>query len=84
MNEEIREEIYEKICDRVVKRLNAQRENLTLETKFVADLGGKSLEYAQMAQYLNAEYDVEMPYLKFSKLETLGEMVDYVVEEMGY
>lgn len=43
-------------------------------------LGIKSVQYSQLTTYLEDEFDIEVPFMKFRRKKTFGEAADYVVE----
>jgi len=78
----MREEILEAIKNYLAKIRHADPETMTEETDFSKDMGGTSLEFAQLAAYLESEYDVDLPYMAFCRKKTLGDMADFVEESM--
>lgn len=45
------------------------------------DLGVQSLQRVAMSASIEEEYDVSIPVARFGQFETLGALVDYVMEE---
>ena len=76
------EEILSAIINHLVNAKHVDGSSLNENTHFINDLGGKSLEIAHLAGFLEAEFDVDLPYMKFSKQKTLGEMARFVEESM--
>ena len=78
--------MYEEVLEAIVKYLTENRHwdeaALKEDALFVEDLGGKSLDIAHLATYLEAEFDVDVPYMKFCKQKTLGEMAKFVEKAM--
>ena len=73
----MREQIQEKMMERLkVIFPNAQ---ITEETKFESDLNAKSIQYSQITTFLEDAFDVEIPYMKFRRKETVGEAIDFVL-----
>lgn len=52
---------------------------ITDDTTF-EELHAKSVQISQITTYLEDEFDIEIPYMKFRRKKTVGEAVDYVVE----
>ncbi|MGI6333991.1 MAG: acyl carrier protein [Saccharofermentanales bacterium] len=76
------DEILDAIIERLAKTKHIQKASMSETTLFVEDLNGKSLEIAHLATFLEAEFDVDLPYMKFSKQRTLGDMARFVEESM--
>lgn len=76
----LREEIKEKLIERAAPLFGKEAEEITEEMKFVEDLKAKSVHFSQITTYLEDEFDVEIPYMKFRRKKTLGEAIDYVLE----
>jgi len=76
----LRENIYEKLVGRAAPLFGKEPEEMNEELKFVEDLDAKSVHYSQITTYLEDEFDVEIPYMKFRRKATIGEAVDYVLE----
>lgn len=74
------DKIYALLVNRVAFLFGVSLESLNENTRFVEDLNAKSVNYSQLTTYLEAELDVEIPFMKFRRNKTLGEAVDFVVE----
>lgn len=77
---EERQEILDTIIGRLKATLGQDRE--FDEDTVYADLGLKSTNYTQMLNILEDEFDVEIPYMEFKKYKTVGESVDFIVEQI--
>lgn len=76
------EEILNALIDYLTDCKKLAKESMTEDTLFQEDLGGKSVDIAHLAAFLEAEYDVDLPYMKFSKQKTLGDMARFVEQSM--
>ena len=76
------EEILNAIYGQVASMKHMGKDGLKEDMLFVEELGGKSLDVAQLASFLEGEFDVDLPYMKFSKQKTLGDMARFVEESM--
>jgi len=76
------EEIFETMVNHLVEVKHWDPEKMTEDALFAEDLGGKSLDLAHLATFLEAEFDVDVPYMKFVKQKTLGEMAKFVAKAM--
>ncbi|MBQ9032073.1 MAG: acyl carrier protein [Parasporobacterium sp.] len=76
------EEIFETMVNHLAEIKNWKIEDMKEDALFADDLGGKSLDLAHLATFLEAEFDVDVPYMKFVKQKTLGEMARFVAKAM--
>ena len=76
----LREEIYAKLVERAAPIFGMKPEEMTEDLRFVEDLKAKSVHYSQITTYLEDIFDVEIPYMKFRRNDTIGEAVDYVLD----
>lgn len=74
----MREQIQEKMMERL--KVIFPNAEITEETKFESDLNAKSIQYSQITTFLEDAFDVEIPYMKFRRKETVGEAIDFVLE----
>lgn len=72
----------EQIQEKMMERLNVIFPNskITEKTKFESDLNAKSIQYSQITTFLEDAFDVEIPYMKFRRKETVGEAIDFVLK----
>lgn len=73
----MREQIQEKMMERL--KVIFPNAEITEETKFESDLNAKSIQYSQITTFLEDAFDVEIPYMKFRRKETVGEAIDFVL-----
>lgn len=70
-------EILEKIIQRAAHIWGVAPESLNADTTF-ASMNAKSAHYSMITTTLEDAYDLEIPYLKFRRCETLGAAAEYV------
>ena len=75
-----KEAVVKKIIERCCVLFNKQPEELSEDTNFGTDLGAKSGNVSQMTNFLEDEYDVEVPYMEFRRKQTIGEAADFIIE----
>lgn len=75
----MKEKVINKIIERAISIWDVDASELSTETLF-NDMNPKSAHYAQMTTYLEDEFDIEVPYMKFKRCKTFGEAADYIVE----
>ena len=74
--------VFEKLKEILSLQLDVDAESLTLETKILDDLGADSLDVVEMLMSVEDEFDVEIPDEKIEELKTIGDVVDYIQDNM--
>ena len=74
--------IFEKIKTMLSDQLDVDAEELSLETKIAEDLGADSLDVVEMLMAIEGEFGVEIPDDEIEKLKTIGDVVDYIRNNM--
>ena len=64
------------IQDIIIRQLDVQRDQLTLEAKIMADLGADSLDVVEISMALEEHFEVTIPDEQWDKVETVGELYD--------
>jgi acyl carrier protein len=73
--------ILEKVKEILVEELDVEVENITLESKIKDDLGADSLDLFELISKIEDELDVTIEEDDYSKLVTVGNIVDYITEK---
>ena len=73
------ERVRQLICD----QLGKTPEKVTMETKIVEDLGADSLDVVEMLMSLEDEYGISLPDEVAMKLHTVGDIVNYIDENVA-
>ena len=79
-----RDEAIGKICGRLCQVFGKQPEEITENTNIFTDLGAKSTQVSQLANYLEDEYDVQIAFVKLRKCETVKDIADYLEDLCDY
>ena len=74
------EEILEKVKGIIVEQLGVADTAVTMEASFKEDLKVDSLDLFEMVMSLEDEFDVEIPTEELEKMETVGDVVEYIKE----
>ena len=72
--------MLEKMKDYISEQLDCDRDEITLETSFREDLGADSLDLFELVMNLEDEYALEIPPEDLEKMETVGDVVEYLRE----
>ena len=76
------EEVFEKVKGIVVEQLGVTEETVTMEASFIDDLGADSLDIVELIMALEEEFDMEIPDADAEKVVTVGDVVDYIKENV--
>tara|TARA_B100000315_G_scaffold154029_1_gene142577 strand:+ start:434 stop:670 length:237 start_codon:yes stop_codon:yes gene_type:complete len=71
-------EHYDKIKEIVIDKLGVDDSKITLEAKFIEDLGADSLDTVEIIMQFEEEFSIEIPDEEAEKLITVGQAVDYI------
>ena len=74
--------VFEKMKQILADQLDADIDSITLETDIQDDLGADSLDVVEMLMSIEDEFDIEIPDEQIENLKTVGQVVDYIQENM--
>lgn len=74
-----REKIQEKVIAIVAEQLGVDKEKIKLESIFAEDLKADSLDSVEIVMELEDALDITIPDEDTEKLQTVGDIVDYIV-----
>lgn len=77
-----REEVLAKMIEFAAMAFHADAANITESTNIADELGVSSQQRVAMSASIENEFDVMIPVARFGKFETIGALVDFVMEEM--
>ena len=70
--------ISEKVKDIIVEQLGVNPEQVTETASFIEDLGADSLDTVELVMAFEEEFGVEVPDEDAEKLQTVGNVVEYI------
>ncbi len=70
--------VFEKIKQILAEQLDADIEQMTMDTRIGEDLGADSLDVVEMLMAIEDDFDVEIPDEDIEGLKTIGDVVDYI------
>lgn len=76
------EEIFEKVKSIIVDQLGAEESAITLEASFIDDLEADSLDIVELIMGIEEEFGIEIPDADAEKVVTVGDVVDYIKENV--
>ena len=74
--------VFEKMKKILAEQLDADADSITLETDIQDDLGADSLDVVEMLKSIEDEFEIEIPDEKIESLKTVGQVVEYIQENM--
>jgi acyl carrier protein len=77
-----RDELFEKIKGVIVEQLGVDEDDVAEEASFVDDLGADSLDIVELVMALEEEFGVSIPDEQAEKIKTVGDAVDFIVENV--
>ncbi len=76
-----REEILAKVKSVVADKLNVGEDQVTVDAKFVEDLGADSLDQVELIMALEDDFDLKIPEEEAEELVTVGTAIDYILSK---
>ena len=76
------EEVYNKVKDIIVEQLGVAETAITPEASFIDDLGADSLDIVELIMAFEEEFDLEIPDSDAEKVVTVGDVVEYIKENV--
>ena len=76
------EEILEKVKKVIIDLLPISEESITLESRFIDDLQADSLDLVELIMGIEEEFNIEIPDEDAEKVVTVGDVVDYIKENV--
>ncbi len=76
------EEVFEKVKAIIVEQLGVADTSVEMDSSFIDDLGADSLDIVELVMALEEEFDLEIPDTDAEKVVTVGDVVDYIKENV--
>ena len=76
-------ENYEKVKEIVIDKLGVDDSKITMEAKFIDDLGADSLDTVELIMQFEEEFGIEIPDEEAEKLHSVGQAVDYISAKLN-
>lgn len=71
-------DIFSKVKEIIVNELSVDEEAITMEARFIEDLGADSLDTAELIMKFEEVFDLSIPDDEAEKLRTVGDAVRYL------
>ena len=69
---------FDKIKAILAEQLDADIDEMTMDTKIKKDLGADSLDVVELLMSIEDEFSVEIPDEEIENIKTIGELVEYI------
>ncbi len=75
--------IEERIREIIADQLGVEVDKVTPEAKFIEDLGADSLDVVELIMAFEEEFGIEIPDEDAEKIQTVGDVINYLKEKVG-
>lgn len=75
--------MLEEVKELIIEQLDVEREEITLESKFVEDLGADSLDLMELASSFEEKYEVTIDKEELKKIVKVGDIVELIKIKKG-
>ena len=75
--------LEERIKEIIADQLGVEQEKIIPEAKFVEDLGADSLDVVELIMAFEEEFGIEIPDDDAEKIQTVGDVINYLKEKVG-
>ena len=76
-------ENYDKIKEIIIDKLGVEEGKITMEAKFIDDLGADSLDTVELIMQFEEEFGIEIPDDEAEGLLSVGQAVDYITNKLN-
>ena len=76
-------EHFDKVKEIIVDKLGVEDGKITMEAKFIDDLGADSLDTVELIMQFEEEFGIEIPDEDAERLLSVGEAVDYINQKLN-
>ena len=76
-------EHYDKVKEIIIDKLGIEAEKITIEAKFIDDLGADSLDTVELIMQFEEEFGIEIPDDDAEGLLSVGQAIDYIANKLS-
>lgn len=74
--------VFDKIKEMLAEQLDADPDEMSMDTKIAEDLEADSLDVVELLMSIEDEFEVEIPDEEIENLKTIGDVVEYIQNNM--
>lgn len=74
--------MFERFVEIILNYVEVEASDVTVDSRFVEDLGFTSFDFATMLGDMEDEFDIEIEQREVANIRTVGEAMDYM-EQLG-
>ena len=74
--------VFDKVKELIVDQLDVEEDAVKTESVIIDDLGADSLDVVDLVMSIEEEFDIEIPDADAEKVVTVGDVVDYIKENV--
>ena len=76
-------EPYDKIKEIIIDKLGIEVGKISMDAKFIDDLGADSLDTVELIMQFEEEFGIEIPDEEAEGLLSVGQAVDYITNKLN-
>ena len=76
-------EHYDKVKEIIIDKLGVDNGKITMDAKFIDDLGADSLDTVELIMQFEEEFSIEIPDEEAENLLSVGQAVDYITNKLN-
>ena len=76
-------EHYDKIKEIIIDKLGIEEGKITMDAKFIDDLGADSLDTVELIMQFEEEFGIEIPDNDAENLLSVSQAVDYITNKLN-
>ena len=76
-------EYYDKVKEIIIDKLGVEDSKITMEAKFIDDLGADSLDTVELIMQFEEEFNIEIPDEEAETLLSVGQAVKYITNKLN-
>ena len=74
---------YDKVKEIIIDKLGVDDSKITMDAKFIDDLGADSLDTVELIMQFEEEFSIEIPDEEAENLISVGQAVEYISKKIN-
>ncbi|AEB11589.1 acyl carrier protein [Marinithermus hydrothermalis] len=75
--------VFEQVKEVIAEKLGVEEDQITLESRFIEDLGADSLDTVELIMGLEDKFGLEISDEDAEKIRTVKDAVEYIESKLG-